>query len=148
MFWCNLASNGQSCWFLLSGSPSYILKFYIIADQLVCCGVISVENLSLEDLVGSHFPLWIGMLGGGGWIVYEFELEETLKYYHLCPILTGGGRGRDRHAVYLHVGQPVSLQGERVWSRIRWRPYKWQFCCINENFGHVSWPYSGLCEIT
>ena len=46
---------------LLSVSCSYKLIVYIITNQFVHCGVISVENVSLEDLVGSNFPLWIGM---------------------------------------------------------------------------------------
>ena len=35
--------------------------FSIITNELVRFGVISVENVSLEDLVGSHFPFLIGM---------------------------------------------------------------------------------------
>ena len=35
--------------------------FSIITNQLVRFGVISVENVSLEDLVGSHFTFLIRM---------------------------------------------------------------------------------------
>ena len=38
-------------------SPYSKLTFYILTDQLVRCVVISDENASLEDLVGSNFPL-------------------------------------------------------------------------------------------
>ena len=31
------------------------LAFSILADQFLCCGVISVEKVSLEDLVGYNF---------------------------------------------------------------------------------------------
>ena len=45
----------------LSGSPSYKITLSILSNQLVHCGVIYVENISLEDLVRYHFLLWIGM---------------------------------------------------------------------------------------
>ena len=42
---------------LFSGSRFYKLAFSVLTDQLVRCGVLSVEDVSLEDLVGYHFPL-------------------------------------------------------------------------------------------
>ena len=38
------------------------LNFHILNNQLVYFGVISVENVALDDLVGSNFSLWIRML--------------------------------------------------------------------------------------
>ena len=46
---------------LFSGSPYSKLMFSILTNQLVHYGVISVDNASLEDLVRSHFTLWIRM---------------------------------------------------------------------------------------
>ena len=46
--------------------------FSIVTNQLVRWGVISVENVSLEDLVGYHFPLWIGMFSP---LLYLLDVE-------------------------------------------------------------------------
>ena len=40
-----------------TGSPSSKPMLSIPTKKLVCCGVISVDDASVEDLVGSHLPL-------------------------------------------------------------------------------------------
>ena len=40
---------------------SYRFLFYITTDQLVRFGLIAAESVSLEDMIGSHFPLLIGI---------------------------------------------------------------------------------------
>ena len=54
----------------------------ILANQLVCCGLISIEKMSLEDLVGSNFTL--------NW--YSHPLPYLLH-------IKGGGAGGGREAV-------------------------------------------------
>ena len=46
---------------LFIGSRLPKIMFSILNNQLVCYGVVAVENLSLEDLGGSHFPFLIGI---------------------------------------------------------------------------------------
>ena len=47
---------------LLSGYLFTKLKSFISTNQWVNCGVVSVKNMGLKDLVGSNFPFWIGFL--------------------------------------------------------------------------------------
>ena len=58
---CDLSSRNQWKKLLVSVYGYWYLKLTvsITTNELVHFGVISMENVSLEELVGSHFPLWI-----------------------------------------------------------------------------------------
>ena len=82
----DLASNRKK-YISFSGSPSSKLTLSILTDQLVCFGVISLDNMSSEDLVGSNFPFLLGnpplpylldiKVGrGGGEVVKATKREE------------------------------------------------------------------------
>ena len=88
----------------VSGSCSTKIMFLIPTNQFVSCGVISTENVILEDLVGSHFTLWIGT-----------------PPYHTFSI---SNEEEDKE------GWKEGSIGIRIFQKWRWQPYmlmwKWQ----------------------
>ena len=61
LLWCDLSIRNQWEKLLVSVYGYCYLKLTvsITTNKLVHFGVISMENVSLEDLVGSYFPLWV-----------------------------------------------------------------------------------------
>ena len=115
-------------------SYSYLkIKFPIPTNQLVHCRVMSMENLSLEYLVGSHFTLWIGIFPpnittehwrrrrrrGGRRGILGLELGENNNNIH---------RGCCRNYNWWEAGKGDFLGGgvsEEVLV-ILWRQQKWK----------------------
>ena len=54
----------------LSVSTSSKPTFSILTNQLVRCGVTSIDNVSLENMVRSLFPLLIGMFPPPPYLIY------------------------------------------------------------------------------